>query len=1184
MKTISLPVRLTLIVALAIFSVELAIMRVLPFLHLHSPWAEMFLDAGALVLALVPILYGFIVRPMTSEVSARGELKSALEAAAANESRYKNLLEETTDLVQSFNSEGRLLYANSALLAALGYSADDVGGLGVLDLVAPESREHCAEVMGRMMNGEACGSIDAVFLSKTGARVLVHGKASVHFEGGRPAYTRGVFRDVTAQKRAERRRAAPVAATKARAESTDWRAGLEGGRRGIGAAMGWAAAGAWEIDHSAGELYCADFWNQSGRSTAFTRQSREMRFAKGAGLPGRAWSEAKPIWLPDAPADPNFPRAAAARADGIVAAIAFPVLLDGKVEGVLEFFGSSPEAPDEELLALFSSIGSQLGEFLRRRRADAALAKSLRKLSDLKTALDSAAIVSLTDSAGRITEVNDLFVEISGYSREELLGRTHKIVNSGVHSKEFFSQLWEAIGAGRTWRGEVCNRAKNGSFYWVEMTIAPFLGEDGKPVQYIAIRHVITERKLAEMRVAETRARLQAVLDHATQVSIIASDADGRITIFNKGAENLLGYAEREMLGGSPVQLHVPAEVESRGEVLSMEFGRPVRGFDVFVELARQGGFDSREWTYVRKDGVSFPVNLAVTALRDRKGAINGFLWIAVDIRQAKSAQEALAEARDAALGLARAKAEFLANMSHEIRTPMNAVIGMTGLLMDTPLSEQQREFAETIRSAGESLMAIISEILDFSKIEAGKMALEVLDFSPRLVAEEVAMLFAAPAQDKGLEIAAAVDEALPPRLRGDAGRLRQILSNFASNAVKFTEKGEVSIRLLKIGESGGSMKVRFEVRDTGIGIDEAARAKLFTAFTQADASTTRRYGGTGLGLAISKKLVELMGGAVGIESAPGMGSTFWFELTLRKGEEVPLASVPEVEGVRVLVVDDNATNREIVTRQTDSWRMRPRAVAGGPAALQALLEAAAAGDPFQVALVDMQMPGMDGAALAQAVKAEPRLSGLKMILLSSMSMSLGREQALEKGFAASLTKPVRKSSLFDCISDALSSSRSCRLPDRAPKSVEARPAWTKLRILIAEDNPINQKVAQLQLRKLGCRADAVANGLEAVEAAVSIPYDLILMDCQMPEMDGFEATGVIRRRLASSGRKTTIIAMTANALEGDRERCLAAGMDDYVSKPVRVEDLAAAVERWFSPEGGAASSPDKALEKAARA
>jgi len=976
-----------------------------------------------------------------------------------------------------------------------------------------------------------------------------------------------------AQTQSRKRLAAQIAASKAFAQATTWRQGLEGVLRGVGTAMGWSAAGAWEVDHEAGELYCSDFWSAGGASTLFTRESRNSRFKRGEGLPGLAWSAAKPYWIPDMTVSVDSRRAASAKDGGLRRGLAFPIMLEGEVEGVLEFFDSSPAEANPELMEFCSSIGSQMGEFLRRRRSETALLKAMKDGADIQAALDSSAIVATTDAAGRITRVNALFTKISGYTSEELIGKTHKIVNSGHHPRGYFKEMWETISSGQIWRGEICNRNKRGGIYWVATTITPFLDVSGKPFQYIAIRHDITSRKISEIRAEEAGARLQAVLDNATQVSIIATDTTGAITIFNKGAENLLGYTSAEIIGKSPALIHVREEAESRGKLLSMEYGRPIEGFDAFVEPARQGGFDSREWTCVRKNGERFPVRLTVTALRDSSGNINGFLGIGVDITESRSAREELAKARDAAIDLAKAKAEFLANMSHEIRTPMNAVIGMTGLLMDSELTVQQREFGETIRNAGESLLAIIGDILDFSKMEAGSMPLEILDFDPRLIAEEVAMLFAARAQDKGLEIAALVDEGLPPRLRGDAGRLRQILSNFISNAIKFTEKGEVVLRVRKMSDDGGAVRVRFEAKDSGIGVSAEGQAKLFRAFSQADASTTRKYGGTGLGLAIAKKLVELMNGQIGIDSVPGKGSIFWFELTLEKGEDVPLASQPEVEGVRVLIVDDSPTNREILLHQTSSWRMRPTAVNGGEAALAALRAGVAEKDPYVLGLFDMQMPLMDGAELAATIKSEPALAGLKMILLSSMSRTLTREDLRKLGFSGALTKPVRKSSLFDSISDVLSEKPSSGGPASSlkgrPGPVMAPPAvkhaaWAGLRILIAEDNVINQKVAVLQLQKLGCKADTVANGREAVEAIFTIHYDLVLMDCQMPEMDGFEATKTIRARQKDGARKTVIIAMTANALEGDREKCLSAGMDDYISKPVRIEILAATIARWY--------------------
>ena len=1100
---------------------------------------------------------------------ARADEESAADGGAGADGgiEYREFLDETTDLVQSIDPEGRLLYANNAFLATLGYRREDLAELTIFDLIAPESRPHCAAAMGRVMKEGDSGLIDAVFMTQDGRRVQVRGRARCRFENGRPVYTRGIFRDVTAQLRAEKRLAAQLAATRAAAESSNWNECLERVLADTARAMGWSAACAWEIDAASDSLFCARVWDREGRSTPFTRPTRLAKIYRGEGLPGRTWQDARVSWIADLSKEPKSPRVEAALGDGHRCAAALPIMLDSRVEGVLEFYSGSAEDCDDEMALLLASMGRQMGEFLRRRRAARALEKSMRELADMKTAIDASALVSVTDAAGRIVGVNEHFARVSGYARDELIGKTHKIVNSGVHDAEFFKEMWTTIRSGRRWRGEVCNRAKDGSLYWVDMTISPLLDESGKPCQYIAIRSVITDSKLAAGRVAQARARLQAVLDHATRVAVVSTDANGRVVIFNKGAENLFGRMGEEMAGRPLSALFAPEELAARARLSAMESARPVDGFEALIEDARRGRTEAREWTCVRADGSSFPASLSMTEMRDAAGALDGYLMVAFDVSQEKAVRDALSGARDAALSLARAKAEFLANMSHEIRTPMNAVIGMTGLLLDTPLNAQQREFAETIRSAGQSLLAVIGDILDFSKIEAGKMSLEVLDFSPRAIVEEVAMLFAARAQQKGLEIVASCDDDLPARLRGDAGRLRQVLSNFAGNAVKFTEKGEVCVRARRLEGADGGVRVRFEVSDTGIGLDAKAQAKLFTAFTQADASTTRRYGGTGLGLAISKRLAELMGGAVGIDSEPGRGSTFWFELTLPRGEAVAPPALPDMEGARVLVVDDNASNREIVSRQALSWRMRPQAFADAASALTALRAAAAQGDPFVLAIVDMQMPGMDGESFARAVRAEAALSGLKMVLLSSMAMSPDRGRLKDIGFDASLVKPVRKSALFNRLSEVMSAGRvssACAAPPEA--AAVKRPQWRNLRVLVAEDNAVNQKIAQLQLGKLGCKADAAADGREAVEAAVAIPYDVILMDCQMPEMDGFEATGLIRRRLAD-GRKVVVIAMTANALEGDRERCLAAGMDDYIAKPVRLDDLQAALARWFPPQ-----------------
>ena len=689
----------------------------------------------------------------------------------------------------------------------------------------------------------------------------------------------------------------------------------------------------------------------------------------------------------------------------------------------------------------------------------------------------------------------------------------------------------------------------------------------------------------------ESELRFRSMVENGSDIISIMK-ADGSRHYSSPSVERILGYTPEELTGTDIMGVIHPDDSERVRDAFTEVLQIPEMILKIEYRLRHKNG----SWRNVETIGKNLLQDPAVAGvvitsrdITERKHAETELLQAHKEMGKTnRRLEEAIKSANLLALQAEVAnvaKSQFLANMSHEIRTPMNGVIGMTGLLMETELSPEQQEYSRTIHASADALLCLINDILDFSKIEAGQLELEVLDFDLRTTVEDVADMLAMRANDKGLEFSFLIHPDVPALVRGDPGRIRQILINLTGNAIKFTEQGEVHIRVAVDEEAEHQATVRFSVTDTGIGIPLNHQDRLFKSFSQVDASITRRYGGSGLGLAISKQLVDMMGGEIGLESPStslrtgegGKGSTFWFAVDLEKQPKgrKPERVLPEdIREARILIVDDHATNRLVFREMLRSWGCRFDEAIDGAPALEMLDQARKAGDPFRIALIDMQMPGMDGKTLGQKIKEDPGLRDTRLVMLTSVG-SRGDSAELQRiGFTAYLTKPIKMSQLYDCLVTVLgvtqeeTGKRSQQIITRHTLREEKK---RRIRILVAEDNVVNQKVALRILQKLGYRADAVANGQEAVTALETIPYDLVLMDVQMPDMNGFEATRLIRDPESRVLRHDIpIIAMTAHALKGDREKCLEAGMNDYLSKPVTALALNEILEKSLATESSA--------------
>jgi PAS domain S-box-containing protein len=750
---------------------------------------------------------------------------------------------------------------------------------------------------------------------------------------------------------------------------------------------------------------------------------------------------------------------------------------------------------------------------------------------------------------------NDWFFKISGLERHELTD--HSLVRSISDPEDMIVQ--DALrqkyenGEVNEYSLEKRYHRRDGRLVWVLLHTRGFRRPDGSLEQEISTVQDITERKLAEQKLAYKEAQLRFLFDavpvgiHMQIVGGDPADKKQDTTLVNEAHRVITGLRDDEIVGSEAFQkISHPDDYAKQREL----FARLTSGETDRISLEKR---------YIRPDGSVVWVLLTVRRYNNPDGKGYQDIATVVDITEARRQSEELRIAKEAAEAANLAKSHFLAMMSHEIRTPMNGVIGMTSLLLDTELNPEQREYVETVRSSGDSLLTIINDILDFSKIESGRMELEQENFNLRDCVEGALDLMAPRAVEKQLDLLYEIADGVPGTIRGDSSRLRQVVVNLLGNAIKFTQQGEIVLGV-SAQTKGEVAELEFSVRDTGIGISPEGQQRLFQSFSQVDASIARRFGGTGLGLVISRRLVELMGGKLWVESAVGQGSTFKFTLVADVVASKPRTYMSQsgtsLAGRRLLIIDDNATNRRILTVLAEKWSMPVVAVDSGGAALALLGK----GEKFSVAILDMHMPAMDGITLAGRIKALPDYAPLPLILLSSLGP---RESDFEKHlFSASLTKPVKPARLYEVLNSVLKDSTPpFPLPSMAVPAAPYASMHAEA-VLLAEDNLVNQKVALMMLSKLGFAADVAANGHEVLAAMNNRNYDIILMDMQMPEMDGLEATRQILQKYAVKTSRPWIIALTANAMQGDRERCLAAGMNDYISKPVKREELAEALQR----------------------
>ncbi|MBD3181039.1 MEKHLA domain-containing protein [Candidatus Poribacteria bacterium] len=1207
-------------------------------LLLRHQWHWLLITTVLLISMIITTIY--VMRLNRGLKRTRKKLKKELSdhkqtevKLRESESKYRDLFENASDIIQSVSPDGKFQYVNRAWMEILGYTEEEVKELNLSDIIHPDFIEKCMKVFEKVMSGANIDKVEAVFISKDGREIIVEGSVSCKMQNGKPLSTRGIFRDVTSSRKAQE--IIKESEERLRIILKSILTGvvlIDAETHKIVDANPIATEMIGLPEEEIIGKVCHNFICPSEqRGCPITdlgqevdRSERILIKADGAKIPilktvttvyinGKQHlvesfidiSERKKAEEKLIQSEEKYRTIFELSPEAIVlidkngcildvnkrlddwlgyhseeivgkGIIKLPFLTDTSKSIVTQKFSQRmtgqeiepyelafiTKSGDEKIGRVFGSpIRDENGEII----LDSVMISDITEYKKAENALRESeemfrAVFETAKDCIFIKDINLKYIRVNP-AMEELLGMTAEQIIRKTDEEIFGQKDKESLDVDmRVLQGEVIveepKKEINNQNYTFHSVKVPLRDTDGDIVGLCGIVRDITDRKKSEEAIQRESAKLSAMIS-GMEEGIVFADAQNRIVEVNPYFTNFVGLSKEKIIGKTIWDFH-------HGEALDnmRDF---IKNFQV-----NPGSMP----LIIQRDINDAHVILRIQPIY-RNNVYDGVLLNVIDVTE-------LVNARHEAEEASKAKSEFLANMSHEIRTPMNGIIGMTELMMDTELTKEQKEYMEMIRSSGDSLLNVINDILDFSKIESGKLELEMVEFDLHDNLSEVLKALAIRAEEKGLELIYHILPDVPGKLIGDTGRLRQVLVNLVGNAIKFTEEGEIVIQVEKDSQSNDDVLLHFSVSDTGVGISTEKQKVIFEAFSQADNSITRKFGGTGLGLTISSQLVQMMGGHIWVNSKLNFGSIFHFtaRFELQKSSQHSLeSSIPkDFKDLKVLVVDDTPVNRRILNDVLNNWKMKPKTVSSGKEALKIMEEEKNSGEPFDLLLADVQMPIMDGYELVKKIREDRNLSETKIIMLTSIGQ-INNDIYYSLDIDAYLTKPVRQSELLKSIVDVLNKEELIKNKQiRQDKSKNDKLQYeNKIRILLVEDNPVNQKLAIAILKKKYLDVTLANNGKQAVDIMEKENFDLVFMDVQMPEMDGFEATRIIREREKSTGTHTPIIAMTAYAIKGDREKCLEAGMDGYISKPFKGKDVMDTIKE-FTKDDSNNTKPDKEI------